>query len=41
MGHELFGKTLAIIGLGRIGVEVASRMQSFGMEVNPEIISKF
>jgi len=32
MGHELFGKTLAIVGLGRIGVEVASRMQSFGME---------
>jgi len=31
MGHELNGKTLAIIGLGRIGREVASRMQSFGM----------
>uniref|UniRef100_A0A0B7AF15 D-3-phosphoglycerate dehydrogenase n=1 Tax=Arion vulgaris TaxID=1028688 RepID=A0A0B7AF15_9EUPU len=31
MGNELFGKTLAIIGLGRIGKEVALRMQSFGM----------
>ncbi|CAL1535404.1 unnamed protein product [Lymnaea stagnalis] len=31
MGTELFGKTLAIIGLGRIGKEVALRMQSFGM----------
>ena len=34
MGHELNGKTLAIIGLGRIGREVASRMQSFGMTVS-------
>uniref|UniRef100_A0A0M3K6K6 2-Hacid_dh_C domain-containing protein n=1 Tax=Anisakis simplex TaxID=6269 RepID=A0A0M3K6K6_ANISI len=31
MGEEVYGKTLAIIGLGRIGSEVASRMQSFGM----------
>ncbi|KAL4222732.1 hypothetical protein ACF0H5_018773 [Mactra antiquata] len=31
MGSELNGKTLAIIGLGRIGKEVALRMQSFGM----------
>jgi len=31
MGEELQGKTLAIIGLGRIGREVASRMRSFGM----------
>lgn len=31
MGTELNGKTLAIIGLGRIGREVALRMQSFGM----------
>ena len=30
-GNELLGKTLGIIGLGRIGCEVASRMQSFGM----------
>ena len=33
MGNELYGKTLAIIGLGRIGKEVAIRMQSFGMKV--------
>ena len=33
MGIELNGKTLAIIGLGRIGREVALRMQSFGMTV--------
>jgi len=31
MGNEVYGKTLAIIGLGRIGKEVATRMQSFGM----------
>ncbi|KAL8621409.1 hypothetical protein ACOMHN_048209 [Nucella lapillus] len=31
MGTELHGKTLAIIGLGRIGREVALRMQAFGM----------
>lgn len=32
-GHELYGKTLAIIGLGRIGREVAVRMQAWGMKV--------
>ncbi|KAK3786625.1 hypothetical protein RRG08_027583 [Elysia crispata] len=32
MGSELYGKTLAIIGLGRIGKEVALRMQAFGMK---------
>ncbi|XP_054717850.1 D-3-phosphoglycerate dehydrogenase-like [Uloborus diversus] len=32
MANELLGKTLAIIGLGRIGREVAHRMQSFGMK---------
>ncbi|XP_038044890.1 D-3-phosphoglycerate dehydrogenase-like [Patiria miniata] len=31
MGNELNGKTLAIVGLGKIGKEVATRMQSFGM----------
>ncbi|GFN80594.1 D-3-phosphoglycerate dehydrogenase [Plakobranchus ocellatus] len=31
MGSELYGKTLGIIGLGRIGKEVATRMQAFGM----------
>lgn len=34
MGEELNGKTLAILGLGRIGREVARRMQSFNMRVN-------
>jgi len=31
-GSEVYGKTLAIIGLGRIGREVASRMRAFGMK---------
>ncbi|KAA0715417.1 D-3-phosphoglycerate dehydrogenase [Triplophysa tibetana] len=31
MGNELYGKVLGIVGLGRIGKEVATRMQSFGM----------
>lgn len=37
MGAELYGKVLGIVGLGRIGKEVASRMQSFGMRVSKEI----
>ncbi|KAJ6646481.1 D-3-phosphoglycerate dehydrogenase, partial [Pseudolycoriella hygida] len=32
-GTELYGKTLAVIGLGRIGREVAKRMNAFGMKV--------
>ena len=32
-GFELYGKTLGIIGMGRIGREVARRMQSFGMKI--------
>ncbi len=32
-GTELRGKTLGIIGLGRIGMEVARRARSFGMEL--------
>ncbi|MDR3763462.1 MAG: phosphoglycerate dehydrogenase [Acidobacteriota bacterium] len=32
-GTELAGKTLGIIGLGRIGTEVARRAQAFGMKV--------
>ena len=32
-GSELRGKTLGIVGLGRIGLEVARRAQSFGMDV--------
>lgn len=48
MGIELNGKTLAIIGLGRIGREVALRMQSFGMTtigfdpiIGPEVAAEF
>ncbi|OLS26952.1 MAG: D-3-phosphoglycerate dehydrogenase [Candidatus Heimdallarchaeota archaeon LC_3] len=33
MGTEIFGKTLGLIGLGRIGIEVAKRCQAFGMNV--------
>jgi D-3-phosphoglycerate dehydrogenase / 2-oxoglutarate reductase len=32
-GIELFKKTLGIVGLGRIGTEVARRAQAFGMRV--------
>ena len=32
-GIELFKKTLGIVGLGRIGAEVAKRAQAFGMRV--------
>lgn len=48
MGTEVYGKTLAIIGLGRIGREVASRMRAFGMKtvgydpiINAEQSQKF
>jgi len=30
-GHELLGKTIGIVGLGRIGREVAIRAKAFGM----------
>ncbi|MEP1151438.1 MAG: phosphoglycerate dehydrogenase [Balneola sp.] len=33
MGSEVYGKKLGIVGLGKIGSEVAKRMQAFGMEV--------
>ena len=33
VGHELQGKTLGLIGSGRIGAEVARRAQAFGMQV--------
>ncbi len=32
-GHEVFGKTLGIIGMGRIGREVAKRAKALGMKV--------
>lgn len=32
-GHEIMGKTMGIIGLGRIGKEVAIRAKAFGMPV--------
>ncbi|KAI1299391.1 D-3-phosphoglycerate dehydrogenase [Halotydeus destructor] len=48
MGVELSGKTLAIVGLGRIGREVAHRMQAFNMKtigydplVSPEAAKEF
>ena len=33
VGVEVFGKTLGIVGLGKIGAEVARRAQAFGMRV--------
>ncbi|KAM8961337.1 D-3-phosphoglycerate dehydrogenase [Pelodytes ibericus] len=48
MGSELHGKTLGILGLGRIGKEVATRMQSFQMKtigydpiIPPEVTAEF
>ncbi|XP_069507869.1 D-3-phosphoglycerate dehydrogenase [Ambystoma mexicanum] len=48
MGAELYGKTLGILGLGRIGKEVATRMQSFNMKtigydpiIPPEVTATF
>lgn len=32
-GSEVYGKTLGIVGLGRIGTEVAKRAKAFGMKV--------
>lgn len=39
-GTELMGKTLAILGLGRIGREVAVRMNVWGMTVSQKYICK-
>ncbi|MBU1084418.1 MAG: phosphoglycerate dehydrogenase [Candidatus Omnitrophota bacterium] len=33
MGVELYGKTLGVIGMGRIGTEFAKRASSFGMKI--------
>ena len=32
-GHEIMGKTIGLIGMGRIGKEVAKRAKAFGMKV--------
>ena len=32
-GHEIMGKTIGIVGLGRIGKEVAIRAKAFGMNI--------
>ncbi|EDL08925.1 mCG22888 [Mus musculus] len=48
MGTELNGKTLGILGLSRIGREVVTRIQSFGMKtvgydpiISPEVAASF
>lgn len=33
LGHDIYGKTLGIVGMGRIGKAVARRADGFGMEV--------
>lgn len=36
-GSELAGRTLAVLGLGRVGREVAVRMHVFGMKVSMSV----
>jgi glyoxylate reductase len=33
IGHEVTGSTLGIVGMGRVGTEVARRARGFGMEI--------
>jgi D-3-phosphoglycerate dehydrogenase len=33
VGVQLYGKTLGVVGLGRVGTQVAQRAQAFGMEI--------
>lgn len=33
VGHEIYGQTLGIVGLGRIGKELAIRAKAFGLEI--------
>lgn len=40
-GNELYGKTLAILGLGRIGREVSTRMNAWGMKASTWSIVEF
>ena len=42
IGHEIYGKTIGIAGLGRIGKEVAIRAKAFGLNilVNDKVIDK-
>ena len=47
VGYELYGKCLGIIGLGRIGRQVAARAQAFGMKtigydplISPDVCAK-
>ena len=33
LGYELYGRTLGIVGLGRLGTELAKRLQAFGCKL--------